>query len=355
VHGDESKEAPPPARVTPVADVNIFTVDNPAQYPLSVADSKAGTSELVVTGVVSPDVSRNVPVISLASGRVTGIFARLGDEVQKGQLLLRVRSDDVSGGYSNYRKAVADELLSRAQLERTQDLYDHGAMAKSDLEIAQDAEDKAKVDLDTMAEHLRLLGNDPNNPNFTVDIHAPVTGVITDQQVTNSALVQAYGNPNPMTISDLSHIWVVCDVYENDMPGVGLGDTADIRLNAYPGKIFKGRVSNIGAILDPNIRTAKVRIEMDNPGLMRIGMFVTATFHGQTTETHTIVPASAILHMHDRDFVYVAEHDNKFRRVEVSSGDLLADNLSLQEIKTGLKPGQAVVTNALVLDHALGQ
>jgi cobalt-zinc-cadmium efflux system membrane fusion protein len=228
-------------------------------------------------------------------------------------------------------------------------------MAKADLEIAQDTEDKAKVDLDTMAEHLKLLGNDPNKPNFTVDILAPVSGVITDQQVTNSAFVQAYGTPNPMTISDLSHVWIVCDVYENDLASVRLGDTAEIRLNAYPGKVFKGRVSNIGAILDPNIRTAKVRIEMGNPGLMRIGMFVSATFHGQTTETHTIVPASGVLHMHDRDFVYVAAPDKKFRRVEVASGDLLADNLSLQEVKSGLKPGQQVVTNALVLDHALAQ
>jgi len=188
-----------------------------------------------------------------------------------------------------------------------------------------------------------------------VEIHSPVSGVITDQEVTNSSLVQAYNTPNPFTISDLSSVWIVCDVYENDLAAVRLGDTADIRLNAYPGKVFKGRVSNISAILDPNIRTAKVRIEMGNPGLMRIGMFVSATFHGQTTEMHTIVPASAILHMHDRDFVYVGAQDKKFRRVEVTSGELLPDNKELQEIKKGLEPGQQVVAKALVLDHALGQ
>lgn len=176
-------------------------MDHPEQYPLVAATAKASASELVVTGVVNPDVSRNVPVISLASGRVVGIYARLGDTVQKGQLLLRIRSDDVAGGYSNYRKAVADEVLARAQLERTKDLYEHGAMAKADLDIAQDTEDKAKVGLETMAEHLKLLGNDPSRPNFTVDILAPLLGVITDQQVTNAAFVQAYGTPNPMTIS----------------------------------------------------------------------------------------------------------------------------------------------------------
>jgi cobalt-zinc-cadmium efflux system membrane fusion protein len=354
VHGDDAAEAPPPANVVPGADVSLLTVDHPEQYPLVAAVAHAAAPELVVTGTVNPDIARNVPVISLASGRVVGIYARLGDTVQKGQLLLRVRSDDVSGGFSDYRKAVADEALARAQLARTEDLYNHGAMAKADLEVAQDTEDKAKVDLETTAEHLRLLGNDPNKFNTVVDITAPVTGVITDQEVTNAAGVQALG-ANPFTISDLSYIWVVCDVYENDLATVRLGDPAEIRLNAYPGQVFKGTISNIGAILDPNIRTAKVRIEVPNPGMMRIGMFVSATFHGRTTETHTMVPASAILHMHDRDFVYVAAPDKKFRRVEVVSGDLLPDNKNLQEIKSGLQPGQQVATNALVLDHVLAQ
>ncbi|MGA3097664.1 MAG: efflux RND transporter periplasmic adaptor subunit, partial [Bryobacteraceae bacterium] len=136
---------------------------------------------------------------------------------------------------------------------------------------------------------------------------------------------------------------------------VKIGDAAEIRLNAYPDRKFQGKVSNIGSILDPNIRTAKVRIEVQNPGIMRLGMFVSATFRGQTREMHTIVPASAILHMHDRDFVYVPAPDKKFRRVEVVGGDLLTDNVNLQEVKSGLQPGQQVVTNALVLDHVLAQ
>ena len=241
------------------------------------------------------------------------------------------------------------------QYERSKDLYEHGAIALNDLQVAQDTEDKAKVAVETAAEHLRLLGNDPDKMNFMVDIFAPVSGVITDQEVTTGSLVQAYNTPYPFTISDLSAIWVVCDVYENDLANVRLGDTADITLNAYPDRKFKGKVSNIGSILDPNIRTAKVRIEVQNPGIMRLGMFVRATFRGQTREMHTIVPASAILHMHDRDFVYVPAPDKKFRRVEVVGGDLLTDNVNLQEVKSGLQPGQQVVTNALVLDHVLAQ
>jgi membrane fusion protein, heavy metal efflux system len=351
---DPAAGAPPPANVVPFPDVTLFSVDHPEQFPLAVATEHPTTSELAVTGTVNPDVSRTVPVISLASGRIIGIYARLGDFVKKGQLLLKVRSDDISGGFANYQMAVADEVLARAQYDRTDDLYKHGALALNDLQVAKDTEDKAKVAVDTAAEHLRLLGSDTNRPSGIIDITAPVSGVITDQEVTNAAGVQSLGT-SPFTISDLSTVWIVCDVYENDLASVHIGDPAEITLNAYPGRVLKGTVSNILPILDPSIRTGKVRIEVQNPGIMRIGMFVTATFRGQTEQMHTIVPASAVLHMHDRDFVYVPAPSNKFRRVEVVGGDLLPENTSLQEIKSGLKPGEQVVTNALVLDHVLGQ
>jgi cobalt-zinc-cadmium efflux system membrane fusion protein len=347
--------APPEAKVVAFPDASLFTVDHPEQFPLAMATAHTTTSELVVTGTVSPDVSRNVPVVSLASGRVVVVKTRLGDTVQKGELLMTVRSDDITGGYSTYRMAVADEVLAQTQYQRAKNLYEHGAIALNDLQVAQDTEDKAKIAVETAAEHIKLLGNDPDKMNFMVDIFAPTSGVITDQQVTVGSLVQAYNTPYPFTISDLSSIWVVCDVYENDLATVRLGDNAEITLNAYPDRMFRGKVSNIGAILDPNLRTAKVRIEVPNPGNMRLGMFARATFRGQTREMHTIVPASAILHMHDRDFVYIPAPENKFRRVEVVGGDVPPDNTSLQEVKSGLKPGDQVVTNALVLDHVLGQ
>lgn len=343
-----AQEAPPPAQVVPGPDAALVAVEHPEQYPLVAATPVTSTSTLAVTGTVNPDIARNVPVVTLASGKVVAIHARLGDTVQKDQVLLTIRSDDVSGGYSDYRKAVADELLARKQFARAKDLYDHGAIAQNDLEVAQDAEDKAKVDVDTMAEHLRLLGNDPDNPNFLVDIKAPVSGVITDQEVTNAATVQSYGT-NPFTISDLSYVWVVCDVYENDLANVHIGDAAQIVLNAYPDRMISGRVSNIGATLDPNIRTAKVRLEVANPGMMRIGMFATATFRGQRKETHSQIPAAAIMHLQDRDWVFEPAPDKKFRRVEIHSGEMLPNKM--QEVLSGLQAGQQVVSNAIVLEN----
>jgi membrane fusion protein, heavy metal efflux system len=349
---DAAAEAPPPATVVPDVDVNLFSVDHPEQFPLTAAVAYVTTPKLVVTGTVTPDISRNVPVISLATGRVATIHARLGDTVKKGQLLLSIRSDDVASGFADYRKAVADETLARAQQERAKELYDHGAISMNDLQVAQDTEDKAKVDVETTEEHLHLLGNDPQKPKGVVDIYAPVSGVITDQQVTNAAGVQALGS-NPFTISDLSYVWVICDVYENDLPNVSVGEAAEIRLNAYPDKVITGHISNIGAILDPSVRTAKVRIEVPNPGMIRMGMFATANFHRQKKETYTALPASAILHMHDRDWVYVPAPGRKFRRLEVVGGDALANNM--HEIKSGLAPGQQVVASALVLEHAIEQ
>jgi cobalt-zinc-cadmium efflux system membrane fusion protein len=344
-------EAPPPVQVEHEQDLNVIQVDHPEQFPVAAAVEHDAASQLVVTGTVNPDIARTVPVISLASGRVVDIRARLGDTVQKGQLLLRIRSDDVSGAFSDYRKAVSDELLARKQLDRAKDLYAHGAIAEADLEAAQTGEDDAKVTLETATEHLQLLGNDPSHPTGIVDIVAPVSGVITDQEVTNAAGVQGLSSPNPFTISDLSYVWVVCDVYENDLPRVHLGETADIALNAYPDQVLKGTISNIGAILDASIRTAKIRIEVRNPGFMRPGMFATATFHGLEKEIHTAIPTSAILHLHDRDWVYTPTEDNRFRRLEVVSGETLPNQM--QMILSGLQPGQKVVMNALGLQNAV--
>jgi cobalt-zinc-cadmium efflux system membrane fusion protein len=353
--GDPAEGLPPAAKVVLAPDGSLFTVDHPEQFPLVEATARPTTSELVVTGTVTPDLSRTVPVVSLASGRIMTIHTRLGDSVQKGQVLMTVRSDDISGGYANYKMAVADETLALAQLQRAKDLYEHGAFALNDYQVALDTEQKAKIGVDVSAEHLRLLGNDPEHVTYMVDIVAPVAGVVTDQEVAAGSLVQAYSTPYPFTISDLSAVWVVCDVYENDLANVRIGDPAELKLNAYPGRVFRGKVSNLLPILDPTIRTAKVRIEVENPGIMRLGMFVNATFRGQTTEMHTIVPASAVLRMHDRDFVYVPAPGNKFRRVEIVSGELMQSDTSLQEVRSGLKPGDQVVTNALVLDHVLSQ
>ena len=354
VEADGKAEAPPPAKVEREADANLVKVDHPEQYPLATTAEHDSAPELNVTGSVNPDVSRNIPVISLASGRVIDIHARIGDTVTKDQLLMRVQSSDISQAFSDYRSAVADEVLSRAQLERSKLLFEKGAVAQKDLEVAEDADAKAKITVENAVEKIRVLGADINHPSPIVDIKAPVSGVIVEQNVTASAGVKTLDNsPNLFTIADLSKVWVVCDVYENDLPFVHLDQYADIHLNAYPNLTLKGRIGNIGPSLDPNIRTAKVRLEVSNPGVLRLGMFVTATFHGLNKVVRATVPANAVLHLHDRDWVYVPAEGGGFRRVEVVGGKMLPGNL--QEIISGLRAGQQVVANALVLENTVEQ
>ena len=347
--------APPPAIVEHEGDSNAIQVDHPERFTLATATARESTPELIVTGVVSPDVSRNVPVVSLAAGRVVEVRTRLGDRVEKGQVLLRIQSADVASAYADYRKAVSSRALANAQLERAQALIERGAIARKDLEVAEDAADKARVDVENAAERLRVLGSDPSRPPTpVVDVTAPASGVITEQNVTNAAGVKSLDNsPNLFTISDLSHVWILCDVYENDLPTVQVGDTASVRLAAYPDQVLKGRINNIAAILDPTIRTAKVRIEVANPGMLRIGMFVTAAFHGLTTETRAVVPSAAVLHLHDRDWVYVPVGSGRFERREVVGGSMLAANM--QELRSGLKPGMQVIANALVFQNTAEQ
>jgi cobalt-zinc-cadmium efflux system membrane fusion protein len=351
--GDLQAEAPPTAKVEHEQDVNSVKVEHPEQFPLFRAIERAATTQLIATGVVAPDVARTVPVISIATGRVVEIKARLGDTVKKGQLLMRVESADIAAAFADYRKAVADEKLASAQLERAKLLYEKGAFSLNDYQTAQAVENKAQVDVETAAAHLGVLGSPLDHPSRMVDVYAPVSGVITDQQVTNAAGVAGLGAPNPFTISDLSYVWILCDVYENDLSSVDPGETAEIRLNAYPDKVFRGEIANIGPILDPNLRTAKVRIEVANPGSMKIGMFVTATLHGKKKEMRAAIPADAILHLHDRDWVYVPAGERTFRRVEVKAGQTLPNKM--QEIVGGVHAGQQVVSNALVLQNTVEQ
>jgi cobalt-zinc-cadmium efflux system membrane fusion protein len=367
---DPAAEAPPPAQVEQAPNASLVKVDKPEQFPLATAVDYQATSSLNVTGVVNPDASDTIPVISLASGRVIAIHVHVGDFVRKGQLLMEVASDDISAAYSTYHKAVADEVLARVQLERSKLLYDKGAIPKSQLEIAQDTEDKAVIDVQTAREHLRLLGvKDPDGPQIQiVKIDSPATGVIIQQNVTEGApAINPLNNspnllnvnaisssPNLFTIADLSHVWIICDVYENDLAQVHTGQVADIRLNAYPDRPVKGAISEIDAVLDPNIRTGKVRIQVENPGyFMRVGMFATATFHGKKLETQAAVPASAVLHLHDRAWVYTPDGNGQFRRREVQAGDNLPN--SMIEIVSGLQAGQQVVSNALELQDTVEQ
>jgi membrane fusion protein, heavy metal efflux system len=335
-----------------VRDDNLISVEHPEQFPLVEVETRQVADELHMNGVVAPDVNRSVPVLSLVAGRTAEVFVRLGDDVKKGQVLLRINSPDLTQAFSDYQKFQADELLARKQLERSRGLLEKGAIAVKDMEAAQDAEEKAKVDLRSAADRVRILGGDPATPSTMLELRAPITGTIVEQNVVAGGAVRSTDNsPNLFIIANLSRVWVLCDVYEDALVRVHAGDIAEVTANALPGRIFHGRVGNVSRVLDPNTRTAKVRVELENPGgIFRSGMFVTALIRSNKSAPKPVLPASAIMRLHDKDWVFVPAGGNKFRRTEVHLGPMLKDGS--QQIAAGLQTRDKVVANALQFANA---
>jgi len=348
-------DAAQPTKVQITREPGVYDVDHPELFKLAKAETRSLPTEVTANGTVNPDITRTIHVTSLGSGRVVDLKARLGDYVKKGQTLLVITSPDLASAMSDYQKARADEELSRKALERAQTLYSHGAMAEKDLEAAQDTEDKAKVDLQTTAEHVRVLGGDPAHPSPLIELRAPVSGTIVEQNVAGFEGIKSLDNtPNLFTIADLTQVWVVCDVFENDLGKVALGDAAEIRLNAFPERVFHGRVADISRVLDPNTRSAKVRIVLANAdGSLRPGMFAVATFRSRKLRERVVVPSTAIMRLQDKDWVFRKDGPNRFRRMEVHAGGMTADGF--QELQDGLTPGDEVVANALQFSTAMAE
>jgi cobalt-zinc-cadmium efflux system membrane fusion protein len=348
-----TKSEPSSGRVVETnADPDVFTMQNPGQFPLTPVQVRKVSDEVHVNGVIAPDVNRSVQVVSLGGGRVVDIKAKLGDTVQRGQVLLLISSPDLSGAFSDYQKFKADEALAQKQLARAKLLYDKGAIALADLETAEDSATKAKADLDAVIQRVHVLGGDIDHPSPLLPLRAPISGVIVDQQTTGGTGVRSLDNQQALfTIADLSVVWVLCDVYQDMLLRVHVGDLAEITVNGLPGDKLPGKVINISAVLDQATRTAKVRIELPNPkSIMRAGMFVTATFRSRNPVDRVVVPASAVVHLHDKDWVYVPAGGNQFRRVAVQLGPQEKDGQ--QQVISGLKPSDQVVINALQFSSA---
>jgi cobalt-zinc-cadmium efflux system membrane fusion protein len=343
-----SKDTPAATNKAPVTiDPDVFEADHPELFKTARAQTRSLPTEVTANGTVSPDVNRTIHVTSLGGGRVVDLKVKLGDAVAKGQTLLVISSPDLSGAFSDYQKAKADEVLSHKALDRSQMLYDRGAIAAKDLEAAQDAEDKAKVDVETADHRVRILGSDPAHPSPLIELKAPVAGTIVEQNVAGSEGVKSLDNtPNLFTIANLAEVWVVCDVFENDLGEVHLQDAAEIHLNAFTDRVFRGKVADISRVLDPNTRSAKVRIVLGNSdGALRPGMFALAKFRSRKLTDRVVVPSTAIMRLHDKDWVFRREGDKQFRKITVQADGLAPDGM--QEIREGLKPGDEVVINAL--------
>ena len=303
---------------------------------------------LRLTGTVAYNSFHTTPVITQVSGPVSRIVVVPGQRVTKGDPMLYVASPDYSQLRTNYLKTREAYALAQKARARAQDLYDHHAIAQQALEQAQSAEVQAQGDLAAAQAALKVMGiTDPDAlvnapPSFEVPLKAPIGGVVVEQNVSVGQLIQP-GSTQCFTVSDLSNVWVLVNVYQKDLPFVRVGDPVTIQTDAYP-EVFHGRISYVAPSLDPNTRTLQARIETNNPGdKLKKDMYVVATVKAGAIPNAIALPDAAVLRdTENQPFVYVATSSNQFGRRSVALGESANGQT---EITGGLSAGDRVIGN----------
>jgi len=301
---------------------------------------------LRLTGTVTYNSFRTTPVITQVSGPVSRIVVVPGQKVRRGQPMLYVSSPDYSQLRTNYLKAKAAYSLAHKGYARAQELYQHGAIALQDLEAAESAEVEASGDLSSATAALKVMGiSDPDTllkgpSSYEVPVLAPIDGQVVEQLVAVGQLLQP-GNTQCFTISDMSTVWVLVNVYQKDLPYVRVGEPVAIETDSYP-DIFQGRISYVAASLDPNTRTLPARIETQNPGeKLKKDMYVTATVQAGRVENAITVPDAAVLRdSENQPFVYLEMFPNQFGRRQVTLGE---SQQGKTQIVSGLQPGDRII------------
>ncbi len=329
---------------------DLFTVPKEQMVHIQVVPVEKSKLPRVLrlTGAVAYNAFQTTPVFSPVGGPVQEILAQPGEYVRAGQTLLTVTSPDYSAARSAYMKALSAFQLADKNYDRSKDLYEHKAIAERDLQQAESDRAQAQADLQASEDALRALGiNDPDTlvktpPKTTgqIPVIAPVAGQIVERLVGPGQLLQA-GSTQCFTISDMSTVWVLVNVYQNDLAYVRIGDSVDITTDAYP-EIFRGKISYIADALDPTTRTLQARIVTQNPGYkLKKDMYVTATVHAGTLMNALTVPDAAVLRdTENQPFVYVQSGPNQFARRLVKVGDSQGGRMLVQD---GLKEGERVV------------
>jgi membrane fusion protein, heavy metal efflux system len=340
------------------AQPGLFTVpaDQMSHVQLFTVEPTSLQRVLRLTGAVTYNGFKTTPVISAVGGPVARILVTPGVHVKRGQPMLYVSSPDFSQLRATYLKAsdvfkVADKNFARAQ-----DLYQHHAIAEKDLLDAESARTQAQADMQNSEQALRILGvKDPqaalkSSGAPELPVLAPIDGEVVDQPVAPGQLLQA-GQTQCFTVSDMSTVWVLVNVYQNDLAYVRVGDPVTIQTDAYPQK-FSGTISYVAAALDPASRTLQARIVTQNPGeKLKKDMYVTALVQAGTIQNATSVPDAAVLRNSENEpFVYVSAGNNQFAQRQIAIGQSVGGQT---QVTSGLKPGdQVVAQGALFLQFA---
>jgi cobalt-zinc-cadmium efflux system membrane fusion protein len=346
----ESKMTSYSASETKADTAELFTVpqDQMAHVQVVSVEKTRLPRRLRLTGNVTYNAFKTTPVFSPIGGPVHEILAAPGQTVNAGQPLLTVNSPDYSAARSAYLKARDAFFLADKIFTRSQDLYSHGAIAEADLQQAESGRSQAQADLQASEDMLRAIGiKDPeamikNPPKTTlqVPVPAPVAGEVVERLVGPGQLLQA-GATQVFTISDMSTVWVLVNVYQSDVAYVHAGDSVDITTDAYP-EVFHGKISYLAPALDPNTRTLQARIVTGNPGKrLKKDMYVTAVLQSGAIQNALTVPDAAVLRdTENLPFVYVQSGTNQFARRLVKIAD---SQNGRTQVTDGLKEGEHVV------------
>ena len=329
---------------------SLFTVpqDQMAHVQVVAVEKTKLRRQLRLTGNATYNQFKTTPVFAAIGGPVHEILVAPGQQVHAGQPLLTVNSPDYSAARSGYIKARDAYALAEKIFNRAQDLYTHGAIAEADLQQAESTKTQANADLQASEDALRALGlNDPeavvkNPPKMTsqIPVLAPVAGEVVERLVGPGQLLQG-GATQVFTISDMSSVWVLVNVYQSDMAYVHVGDSVEITTDSYP-EVFHGTISYIAPALDPTTRTLQARIVTNNPGKkLKKDMYVTATVQAGAIKDALTVPDAAVLRdTENQPFVYVQTKGNEFARRLVTISNSQGGRT---QITDGLKEGEHVV------------
>lgn len=301
---------------------------------------------LRLTGTVAYNGFETTPAITQVGGPVSRIVVSPGQQVKKAQPLLYVSSPDYSQLRANYLKARDAHGLAHKNYARAQDLYAHHAIAERDLQVAESAEVQAQADLTAVEQAVRVLGiprpdtliENPTSPE--VPLIAPISGEVVERLCAPGQVIQA-AQTQCFTISNMNTVWVLANVYQNQLAYVHVGDPATITTDAYKQE-FHGRISYMGAALDPASRTLQARIDTQNGNeLLKKDMYVTATIVAGSIPDALLVPDAAVLRdAENKPYVYVESGENRFARRSVELGE---NQNGQTQITAGLKPGDRIV------------
>jgi membrane fusion protein, heavy metal efflux system len=334
---------------TPAASTaKLFTLSSEQMshvQVVTVAPSKL-TRTLRLTGAVAYNAFKTTPVITQVGGPVSRILVVPGQHVATGQAMLEVSSPDYSQLLDSYLKAADSFRLANKNYARAQDLYQHQAIAERDLEQAESDRNQAQADLNAADQGMRILGiKNPGDlakapTSAQIPVLAPIGGEVVERLVSPGQVVQA-GQTQAFTISDLSTVWVLANVYQADLALVRSGDDVDVQTDAYPGS-FHGRISYVSPALDPNTRTLQARIVVDNPGeKLKKDMYCTVTVTAGSISNAITVPDSSVLRDdNNQPFVYVATGASQFGRRDVEIGQSQSGQI---QILKGISVGEKVV------------